>query len=371
MELRYAYIILLALGISFLFVQLLVKRKRAVHIAFAIFSGSMAMVAAKQLGADSLGPYHYLIGLGTCATCNGFWLVSRGLFREKNAIEARHIAVALIIAALIIVSQMLQMTSAMSIETSKNSQLLASAIATMSEFLSSTILALSFWEALRGYSKASGAAKHQRTLFMVSYGGVLFLCMFFAQVFLNETQFEALFPWFTVISALLLLSVSQSILLWQQIENKKAIKAKSAAKEVDTETKASSVIVIDNEIQKLMSDIQTFVEHEKSFLISSLKIKDVANELDVSEYLISRIIRQCLQVENFNQYINHLRIEHAKGLLSSISIQHWTILVIALESGFSSVVSFNRVFKLACECTPTQYRQRCVEDGVKTLSLSA
>lgn len=348
MDIRHIYLILLTLSILFLVAQLLVKKKRAVHLVFAIFCGSMAMVAAKQIGADILNPYHYLIGLGTCATCNAFWLVSRGLFRNNNAIQSRHVAVAAVIAILIMCSQMLQMTNALSQQNSSSIDVLANAVSTLSQFLSSTILTLTFWEALRGYSNASGSAKHQRTIFMFAYGSGVFMCMFVAKIFLSETQNNQLFPWFTAIAAISILCTTQIILLWQYIENK----------EHENVIDNNSVLPLDCDTNELILGIKTFVEDEKGYLQSNLKMKDVAYKLDVSEYRISRIIRLNFNAENFNQYINELRIEYAKNLLLSSANQHWTVLVIALESGFSSIVSFNRVFKSICGCTPSAYRQQ-------------
>jgi AraC-like DNA-binding protein len=348
MEIRHIHLILLTLSILLLVAQLLVKNKRAVHLVFAIFCGSMTMVAAKQIGADILNPYHYLIGLGTCATCNAFWLVSRGLFRNNNAIQTRHVAVAAAIAILIMCSQILQMTSALSQPNSSSIDVLANAVSTLTQFLSSTILTLTFWEALRGYSNTSGSAKQQRTIFMFAFGSAIFMCMFVAKVFLSETQNNILFPWFTAISAISILCTTQIILLWQHIENKENANA----------IESIALLPSDCDAKELIKGIKTFVEDENGFLQSSLKMKDVAYRLDVSEYRISRIIRLNFKAENFNQYINELRITYAKNLLQNSANQHWTVMVIALESGFSSIVSFNRVFKSICGCTPSAYRQQ-------------
>ena len=84
---------------------------------------------------------------------------------------------------------------------------------------------------------------------------------------------------------------------------------------------------------------------------------DLANELKVSEYKISRAIRHHFAAPNFNHFINSLRIEHAKNLLEQQESQNWTILVIALESGFSSLATFNRVFKAQLGYAPNEHRK--------------
>ena len=47
--------------------------------------------------------------------------------------------------------------------------IMANAVSTLTQFLSSTILTLTFWEAFRGYSSTSGPARHQRTIFLVVF----------------------------------------------------------------------------------------------------------------------------------------------------------------------------------------------------------
>jgi hypothetical protein len=100
MTLSTAYVALLSVGLGCMLVQLLVKQKRLEHLFFAIFCGSMAMVATQQLSAATLGPYQYLIGLGTCATCNAMWLISKAMFAGQDSISKNHILFALLISAL-------------------------------------------------------------------------------------------------------------------------------------------------------------------------------------------------------------------------------------------------------------------------------
>lgn len=195
------------MSIFFLLAQLLVKKKRGVQIVFAIFCGFMAMVSAKQIGADMLNPYYCLIGLGTCAPCNAFWLVYRGLFRTHKAIETQHV----IVTGLIMLSQMLQIANALTNEVSASREVLANAIGTLIGCLSSSILTLTLWEVLRAYSISKSSARHQRTIFMLAFGGVIIICQFVARGLLNEAEFIALFPWFMTVWATAILSVTVCI----------------------------------------------------------------------------------------------------------------------------------------------------------------
>ena len=89
------------------------------------------------------------------------------------------------------------------------------------------------------------------------------------------------------------------------------------------------------------------------FLIPSLSLKELAKRMHTNETYVSRAINLGLGT-NFNHFINQLRIEHAKGLLARTQDN---VLEVALDSGFNSKSTFNRVFREMTGQTPTQYRK--------------
>lgn len=345
-----AYLILLTISVGLMLAQLGVKQKSLAHIFYAIFCGSMAMVAAQQLSAESLGPYHYLIGLGTCATCNATWLISRALFSGEKAISARHIAFALLISLLIILNQSVQMAFELSALNTSVHAMLKDALTEIIILLSSTVLALTFWEALKGIRKQSVAHRWQRSIFLFSFCMGVFLCVVIAKAVIDPSDLASVYPWFVVFSALQIMLVIQAILYWQKFTHNN-----------ENSQSTSPKIVLENETididPKLIVGINRLLIDDKKYLTHRLKMVDIANELGVSEYKISQTIRYHFSSPNFNHFINSFRIKHAKQLFAHASTNHWTVLVIALESGFSSVASFNRAFKAELGCAPTEYRR--------------
>lgn len=79
---------------------------------------------------------------------------------------------------------------------------------------------------------------------------------------------------------------------------------------------------------------------------------DFAKELNVSEAYLSRIINIHFQ-KTFIQVINEHRIEDAKRLLKETDAP---VSQIALECGFYSLKTFNRVFKDLVKRSPTEFR---------------
>ena len=83
-----------------------------------------------------------------------------------------------------------------------------------------------------------------------------------------------------------------------------------------------------------------------------LTLEDVAAVAGFSKFHFSRTFKQ-LSGCNFYEYLCHRRIKSSEVLLMRPEL---SISQIALQSGFSSVSTFNRTFKKLKGCTPTQYR---------------
>lgn len=71
-----------------------------------------------------------------------------------------------------------------------------------------------------------------------------------------------------------------------------------------------------------------------------------------SKYHFTRLFKNFTGV-SFYKYLNQKRIEHAENLLADPDL---SITEVALQSGFSSLSSFIRMFKLINDCTPTEFR---------------
>ncbi|PCK31738.1 helix-turn-helix domain-containing protein [Pseudoalteromonas piscicida] len=348
MTIEHYYLFLLGLCCTLVIAQLFVKEKRAAHILFALVCGSIALATTKKLTKESLDGYEYLIGIGACLTCNGFWLFSRALFRKTNAISNRHIAIAVLIAALIIwqqgylfVHSQFQLTGGLLLDW------LNSAAIELTIMLSSCVLLLAFWEGCRGFSESREHEKAQRAVFLLAY----FICVAGTKLIANryagnlEVQ-----EWAVTSAAVLILLTAQALLYWRYVYRFEE-EAETITCEPIEKMPTEQELVLRQRVERLLIT-------EQAYLKEGLKVADVAQQLNESEYKISRVIRQQLQARNFNQLINRLRVEHAKTLLQDSSKQHWPVLVVGLESGFASVGPFTRAFKIETGVTPNQFRKR-------------
>lgn len=117
--------------------------------------------------------------------------------------------------------------------------------------------------------------------------------------------------------------------------------------------------------------MQPYSPREKSMHISRLKrleqvfgyieanydtnitLDEVATVANYSSYHFARFFKDTTGM-TFNQYLNDFRIRMAEGYLLNMDTP---ITEIAYKSGFNSIKTFNRVFKQAKGCSPTEYRK--------------
>ena len=100
-----------------------------------------------------------------------------------------------------------------------------------------------------------------------------------------------------------------------------------------------------------------YVETEKPYLHSRLSMQDLAVASGIPPHHISQVINEHLG-QTFYDFINGYRVEEFKRRLEKEAFKHHTLMSIALDCGFNSKSSFNRVFKKLEGCTPSQYQSR-------------
>jgi len=114
-----------------------------------------------------------------------------------------------------------------------------------------------------------------------------------------------------------------------------------------------------NERDRQLRDKLVYVMKEGlAFKDPSLNIVKLASKMGVTQYRLRSLINQNLGYKNFSEFVNAYRIEEVKKALTDRKNEHIPILTIALDSGFNSLSSFNRVFKDSESMTPTEYRNQ-------------
>lgn len=157
---------------------------------------------------------------------------------------------------------------------------------------------------------------------------------------LQESQ-QPLWLWIVFASLLFAAIVATAILLRHR---KKPTPSDDALQQADTITTASD--------EELMERICRYMEEQRPYLNSELKVQDVADALGSNRTYISTCIKSARGC-SFTQFVNSYRVEHAQQLLKRDNgmklLEIWT------ASGFSSESSFFRAFKVVTGTTPKDW----------------
>lgn len=101
--------------------------------------------------------------------------------------------------------------------------------------------------------------------------------------------------------------------------------------------------------------LEDYMVSSEAYLNPEYSLKDLSSDTGLSTHDTSEAINNGIGV-NFNEFINSYRVERVKTYLQDDSMSHLSLVAIALESGFNSKATFNRVFKRLTDQSPSEYR---------------
>lgn len=108
---------------------------------------------------------------------------------------------------------------------------------------------------------------------------------------------------------------------------------------------------------ELAESLHQLMQKEKLYRESELKLETLSATLGIPKHYVSQIINQHYGV-NFFEYINLLRIEEAKQLLTAPDKQSLNIIEVAYAVGYNTKNTFNNAFRRIVGITPTEYRNQ-------------
>lgn len=113
----------------------------------------------------------------------------------------------------------------------------------------------------------------------------------------------------------------------------------------------------------ILDQLKDHMESARPYLNNKLVLSELSSVLGISPNHLSQVINEKLS-QNFFDFVNNYRIEAAKRQLTEMDPGRYTILGLALDSGFNSKSAFYSVFRKHTGTTPTAYRKAHFEPRV-------
>jgi len=91
------------------------------------------------------------------------------------------------------------------------------------------------------------------------------------------------------------------------------------------------------------------------YLDNAFNLERLCQQMGEKRHFVSQVFSEDLNT-SFSQFINKLRVEHARSMLLDPAYDDLKILAVAYESGFNNTVTFNKAFTKITGKTPGKFR---------------
>jgi AraC-like DNA-binding protein len=305
-----------------------------------LFFAGIFLFCLRKLAGLPPGHLNDLLVMASCATCGWSWLLARALFRHPGQRESPWPLAAVIL---------LTATGAFLQIAGGSDDPLTHMAGNLQQLLSSTVLLLAITESLRTWRR--DLRRYERR-FRLAFAGAYAALVIVSAVWINQSP-EGSFGAragddVKIVCALLAMLLAGLALRYRHAH---PLPAQGEAKRRPPTAEA----------QDLAARIRALMAAHSLHATASLKVADLAQRLDVPEYKVTLCITGALGFRNFNQMVNHWRLERAMSMLSNPRCEGLPVLSIALDCGFGSIGPFNRAFKAQTGKTPTQFRGEALE----------
>ncbi|MDF2192684.1 helix-turn-helix domain-containing protein [Paraflavitalea sp. CAU 1676] len=109
-------------------------------------------------------------------------------------------------------------------------------------------------------------------------------------------------------------------------------------------------------IQEAALLLQRSMEEDKMYLHPDLNLHEMAQHTGLPQKTISAVLNQHIG-KSFTEFVNQYRVELLKEKLQQPAMSNFTIAAIAMECGFNSKATFQRIFKEFTGSSPSEYRK--------------
>ncbi|MCQ2506254.1 MAG: AraC family transcriptional regulator [Lachnospiraceae bacterium] len=106
--------------------------------------------------------------------------------------------------------------------------------------------------------------------------------------------------------------------------------------------------------KRYIAEFNALLEHIDTHYMDDLNLEDTATKMGFSKYHFSRLFKTYTNF-TFCDYVNFRRLKVCEELLENPNL---SITEVAMQSGFPSISTFNRLFLEAKGCSPSEFRAK-------------
>ena len=114
-----------------------------------------------------------------------------------------------------------------------------------------------------------------------------------------------------------------------------------------------SGLILENDANGTNTIEKEMITYIRQNYTKEISLREFGSQFHLSEKYISRYFKEHFHI-TLSQYINHLRLEHARQLLQESTVP---VTEVALQSGYQNVSYFIRCFKKMYGVSPLKYRK--------------
>ncbi|MFD2588675.1 helix-turn-helix domain-containing protein [Croceitalea marina] len=130
---------------------------------------------------------------------------------------------------------------------------------------------------------------------------------------------------------------------------------------VKVESKYQNINITKNQAEIYSKAIEKVMMDERPYLDGDFNLGMLAEYTKTPKHLLSLVFSTIFQ-QSFSSFTNAYRIKEAEKLLKDEKYQNKKIEIVAYDSGFNSVSTFNTAFRKFNKCSPSEYRKQYLEN---------
>jgi AraC-like DNA-binding protein len=110
-------------------------------------------------------------------------------------------------------------------------------------------------------------------------------------------------------------------------------------------------------LEQVVQQLKTAMEQDRLYLDPALSVNGLAQHTGIAPKTVSAALNQHLD-KSFSSFVNEYRVAAFKKKIQEPDTQHLTITGVAMECGFSSTATFQRIFKQLTGVSPSGFMQQ-------------